>query len=94
MTNELKEQILKLSKRIEDEFEIEILEELTEFFEEEEYANLLLDTKVKKIKLFGDKDELSFIGFYLGDYHITFNFEYGEDEEGPYYDVEVEILNV
>ena len=54
-------------------------------------ADLILNTKLKKIDYFVEK-EGNGVGFYLGDFQITFFVEIGEDEEGPYYEATAEIL--
>jgi hypothetical protein len=54
-------------------------------------ADLILNTKLKKIDYFVEKDDAG-VGFYLGDFQITFFVEYGEDEDGPYYEATAEII--
>jgi hypothetical protein len=67
----------------------EDMKELVEL--REDIAELILNTKLKKIEYFVEKDEKG-VGFYLGDFQITFFVEYGEDEEGPYYEATAEII--
>lgn len=57
-----------------------------------EIKELILETKLKKINYFADEENKKFVGLNIGEYNISFDFEYGEDEEGPYYDVEAFIV--
>jgi len=89
----------KLAKRVEQlskrflELGYDIGEEIEELVsQKEEIATYLLENKVKKIKLFEDK-ETNEIGFSMDDKEVSFFLEYGEDEDGEYFDIErIEIL--
>ena len=48
---------------------------------------------LKKIEYFADDEGSDYVGFTLEDDQIVFNIETGEDEEGPWYEASVEILN-
>lgn len=56
-------------------------------------AEKILDYKMKKIAYFSDDEGETYVGFTLEDVQIVFNIEVGEDEEGPWYEASVEILN-
>lgn len=59
----------------------------------QDIAELILNTKIKKIEYFDDKEN-NRVGMYIANLHITFQFIYGEDEEGPWYEVDCHILDV
>lgn len=65
--------------------------ELTEI--RPDIAEKILNYKMKKIAYFSDEEGETHVGFTLEDVQIVFNIEIGEDEEGPWYEVSVEILN-
>lgn len=56
-------------------------------------AELILTTKLKSIDYFAD-EENNRAGFYIANLHITFQYIYGEDEEGPWYEVDCHVLDV
>lgn len=59
----------------------------------EDISEKILNFKLKKIEYFSDEEGESYVGFTLEDVQILFNIEVGEDEEGPWYEASVEILN-
>ena len=82
-----KEMREKLDRRV-----VAMEEDMKELVEmRTDIGELILTTKLKKIEYFVEK-ESNGVGFYLGDFQITFFVEYGEDEEGPYYEATAEIL--
>lgn len=83
--NVILEEINKRGFDIREEF-LELMEENPEIKEK------ILETKLKKITYFADEEDKKFVGLNIADYNISFDFEYGEDEEGPYYDVEAFIV--
>ncbi len=56
-------------------------------------AEKILDFKMKKIAYFSDEEGETYVGLTLEDVQLVFNIEVGEDEEGPWYEASVEILN-
>ncbi|MDP0488490.1 MAG: hypothetical protein Q7K36_03150, partial [Fusobacterium sp. JB020] len=92
----MEEKLMKLMNRINEEFQkrgYEIEEDLKELIETNEtVASELANTKFKKIEFFDVKDENS-VGFTLEDLQVSFYLEYGEDEEGPWYEATAEIVN-
>lgn len=67
-------------------------EDLLELAEmREDIAERLENTKFKKIEFYEDK-ELHSVGMTLEDVQIEFFITEGEDEEGPWYEVEAEII--
>lgn len=89
------EEILKKIERINAEFEKKdffIKEDLIELFTEREDLREKLDNiKFKKIEFF-DIEEENCIGFTLEDVQINFFVEFGEDEEGEWYEATAEIM--
>jgi len=90
----------KLNRRlsvISDKFEelgYELREEVFELAEiREDIAEKILNFKLKKIEYFADDEGSDYVGFTLEDVQIVFHVETGEDEEGPWYEASVEILN-
>ena len=85
----------KLTKRIAREFEkmgYTLEEDLLELAEmREDIAERLENTKFKKIEFYEDK-ELHSVGMTLEDVQIEFFITEGEDEEGPWYEAEAEII--
>ena len=95
LEKELKEKldrrVVAISQKLE-ELGFELEEDMKELVEmRPDIAELILTTKLKKIEYFVEK-EGNGVGFYLGDLQITFFVEYGEDEEGPYYEATAEII--
>lgn len=90
------EEILGKIDRINTEFEKKdffIEEDLMELFEEREDLREKLDAiKFKKIEFFTVEDE-NCIGFTLDDVQVNFFVEFGEDEEGPWYEATAEIIS-
>ena len=56
-------------------------------------AEKILNFKLKNIQYFSDDEGSSYVGFTLEDVQVVFHIEIGEDEEGPWYEASVEILN-
>ena len=51
-------------------------------------------TKLKKIEYFYNEEQ-HLIGFLLGHLHITFILEYGQDDDGEYFDIaECRVLDI
>lgn len=73
----------------------DLREDLDELIEQRpDIANLIVTTKLKKIEYFQDVEQ-NFLGFLVGHLHITFMMEFGEDEEGSFYDVlECRVLDI
>ena len=71
-----------------------IKEDLDEFFyERADIVERLDKIKYNKIEFFDFKEgEQNSVGFTLDDAQIEFFLTYGEDEEGPWYEAEAEIL--
>ena len=95
LNQEIKEKldrrVVAMSEKM-SELGFELEEDMKELVEmREDIAELILTTKLKKIDYFVEK-EGNGVGFYLGDFQITFFVEYGEDEEGPYYEATAEII--
>jgi len=87
----LNRRVVAISKKM-SELGFELEEDMKELIEmRDDIAELILTTKLKKIKYFVEK-EGNGVGFYLGDLQITFFIEYGEDDEGLYYEATAEIL--
>lgn len=88
--------VVGLVGKINEEFKrrgFEIEEDLIELVESsEEVEKALLETKFKKIEFFNIPEENS-VGFTLEDIQVSFYLEYGEDEEGPWYEASAEIVN-
>ncbi|MBC2851945.1 hypothetical protein H5J22_11105 [Cetobacterium sp. 8H] len=89
------EEILKKIDRINDEFEKRdffIKEDLIELFQEREDLRTKLDEiKFKKIEFFNIAEE-DCVGFTFDDVQVNFFVEFGEDEEGPWYEATAEII--
>lgn len=90
MTEKLQKNLEKISKEFERRgyFLEEDLYELVE--EREDIAERIENIKFNKIEFFNIKEEDS-IGFTLEDVQINFFVEFGEDEEGPWYEATAEI---
>ncbi len=93
----LDEKTLHKIENINREFEKRgffIKEDLNDFFEERtEIVQRLEKIKYNKIEFFDFKEEEQHsVGFTLDDAQIEFFLTYGEDEEGPWYEAEAEIL--
>ncbi|STO31554.1 Uncharacterised protein [Fusobacterium necrogenes] len=91
----LSEKLLKKIGSISKEFEkrgYTLEEDLVELVKtREDIAQKLENTKFKKIEFFQD-EELHSIGLTLEDVQIEFFVTEGEDEQGPWYEAEVEII--
>jgi len=59
----------------------------------EDIAEKILNYKMKKIEYFAGEEGESYVGLTLEDVQLVFHVELGEDEEGPWYEATVEILN-
>ncbi|RUA08307.1 MAG: hypothetical protein DSY38_01865 [Fusobacteria bacterium] len=91
LMEKLDRRVVAISEKMK-ELGFDLEEDMRELVElREDIAELILTTKLKKISYFVEKDNKG-VGFYLGDLQITFFLEYGEDEEGPYYEATVEII--
>lgn len=88
--------IEKIVKKIDEEFKkrgFEITEDLNELVETtESVAKALANTNFNNIEIFQVNEENA-IGFTLDEMQVNFFIEYGEDEEGPWYEASVEIIN-
>ncbi|MCI6151817.1 MULTISPECIES: hypothetical protein [Fusobacterium] len=88
--------IEKIVKKIDEEFKnrgFEITEDLIELVETtESVSKALANTNFNNIEIF-QVDEENAIGFTLDEMQVNFFIEYGEDEEGPWYEASVEIIN-
>jgi len=90
ITEELSKRLESVSKKFE-EFGFDLKGDLVELAEtSEEISKRLLDTKFKKIHFFHEEDSNS-VGFTLDDVQVEFFVEYGEDEEGKWYEATAEI---
>lgn len=89
------EKTLKKITNINSEFEKRgffIKEDLEEFFQEREDMLAALEKiKYNKIEFFSVESSNS-VGFTLDEAQVEFFLFTGEDEEGPWYEVEAEIL--
>lgn len=77
------------------EFGYDIREDLNELVEQRpDIAELVVNFKLKKVEYFHDPEQ-NLIGFLIANLHITFILEFGEDEEGTFYDVaECRVLDI
>lgn len=91
----ISEKLVKRIGTISREFEklgYNLEEDLLELAEmREDIAEKLENTKYKKIEFYEDK-ELHSVGMTLEDVQIEFFITEGEDEEGPWYEAEAEII--
>lgn len=89
------EELLKRIEKINSEFEKRdffLKEDLIELFEtREDLREKLENTKPKKIEFFSIEEE-NCVGFTLEDVQVNFFVEFGEDEEGPWYEATAEIV--
>ncbi|MCX3065969.1 MAG: hypothetical protein ACRC8F_07885 [Cetobacterium sp.] len=89
------EELMKKIDRINEEFEKReffIKEDILELFEQREDLVEKLDAiKFKKIEFFTVEDE-NCVGFTLEDVQVNFFIEFGEDEEGEWYEATAEII--
>ncbi|MGL4653905.1 hypothetical protein [Cetobacterium sp.] len=90
------EELMKKIDRVNEEFEKRdffIKEDIIELFEQrEDLAEKLDSTKFKKIEFFTVADE-NCVGFTLEDVQVNFFIEFGEDEEGEWYEATAEIIS-
>ncbi|MDO4689789.1 MAG: hypothetical protein Q4A58_00605 [Fusobacterium sp.] len=91
----LDEKLLKKIKTINENFiklgfdlETDLIELLTE---REDIRKKIENTKYKKMTFARDEENNSYI-LNLEDCQLSFDILYGEDEEGPWYEVECNIL--
>ncbi|MCF2612206.1 MULTISPECIES: hypothetical protein [Fusobacterium] len=86
----------KLVRKIDEEFKkrgFEITEDLEELVETTPSVEKALgNTNFNSIEIF-QVDEENAIGFTLDEMQVNFFIEYGEDEEGPWYEASAEIIN-
>lgn len=77
------------------EFGYDLREDLNELIEQRpDIADLIVNTKLKKVEYFHDEEQ-NFLGFLVGNLHITFMLEFDQDEEGNFYDVaECRVLDI
>ncbi|MBP6407851.1 MAG: hypothetical protein KA277_00080 [Fusobacteriaceae bacterium] len=91
----------KLNRRLDvigeklQEFGYDLREDLNDLIEQRpDIAELIVTSKLKKIEYFHDTEQ-NFLGFLIGNLHITFMLEFDEDEEGTFYDVsECRVLDI
>lgn len=91
----------KLKRRLDfigeklNEFGYDLREDLDELIEQRpDIAELILNTKLKKIEYFYDEEQY-YLGFLVGNLHITFILEFDQDEDGEFYDVaECRVLDI
>ena len=90
------EKLQKTVERIIEEFKkrgYDIKEDVIELVEgRSDVAKALMETKFKNIEFF-NVDEENSVGFTLEDMQVNFFIEYGEDEEGKWYEASAEIIN-
>ena len=87
----LERRVVAMSEKM-TELGFDLEEDMRELVEmRSDIGDLILNTKLKKISYFVEKEEKG-VGFYLGDLQITFFVEIGEDEDGPYYEATAEII--
>lgn len=90
------EKLLKTVEKIIEEFNrrgYDIAEDVVELVENRaDVAEKLEATKFKNIEFF-NVDEENSVGFTLDDMQVNFFIEYGEDEEGKWYEASAEIIN-
>ncbi len=90
------EKLLKTVEKIIEEFNrrgYDIAEDVVELVESrEDVAEKLEAVKFKNIEFF-NVDEENSVGFTLDDMQVNFFVEYGEDEEGKWYEASAEIIN-
>lgn len=77
-----------------DEFGYDMREDFDDLLDQEpELKEVILNNKLKKIEYFHDKEN-NRVGLLIANLHITFEFTYGEDEGGPWYEVDCHILDI
>ena len=90
------EKLQKTVERIIEEFKkrgYDIGEDVIELVDgRSDVAKALMETKFKNIEFF-NVDEENSVGFTLEDMQVNFFIEYGEDEEGKWYEASAEIIN-
>lgn len=90
------EKLLKTVEKIIEEFNkrgYDIAEDVIELVDSrDDVASRLEQTKFKNIEFFSVDEENS-VGFTLDDMQVNFFVEYGEDEEGKWYEASAEIIN-
>ena len=90
------EKLLKTVEKIIEEFNkrgYDIAEDVVDLVESrEDVAEKLEAVKFKNIEFF-NVDEENSVGFTLDDMQVNFFVEYGEDEEGKWYEASAEIIN-
>lgn len=90
------EKLLKTVEKIIEEFNrrgYDIAEDVVELVESrQDVAEKLEAVKFKNIEFF-NVDEENSVGFTLDDMQVNFFVEYGEDEEGKWYEASAEIIN-
>lgn len=90
ISEELKNRLNNISDKFQ-EYGFTLREDLVELVElNEDIAVKLENTKFKKIHFFHDEESNS-VGFTLDDVQVEFFVEYGEDEEGKWYEATAEI---
>lgn len=91
----LEEKVLKKIKTINENFMklgFDLEEELIELLQERnDIKERIENIKYKKITFLKDEENNSYI-MNLEDCQISFDILYGEDEEGPWYEVDCNIL--
>ncbi len=72
---------------------VDLMDDLKELVEDRtDIGEKILENKLKNIEY--TYVEEKYVGFLLDDVQVGFVFEYGEDEDGPYYDIIAEIINL
>lgn len=91
----LEEKLLKKIKTINEnfiKFGFDLEEDIIQLLEErEDIKERIENTKYKKMTFSKDEENNSYI-LNLEDCQISFDILYGDDEEGPWYEVECNIL--
>ncbi|MGF6907514.1 hypothetical protein [Fusobacterium sp. PH5-44] len=90
ISEELKNKLNNISDKFQ-EYGFNLKEDLIELVELNENVAVKLEgTKFKKIHFFHEEESNS-VGFTLEDIQVEFFVEYGEDEEGKWYEASAEI---
>ncbi len=92
MSKKLEKMIVKIDTNFK-EMGYDILEDIRELVDTTESVRRALEeTSPSKIDFFQVEEENS-VGFTLDEMQVNFFIEEGEDEEGPWYEAYVEIVN-
>lgn len=89
----LNRRVEAISEKMQELCQVDLSGDLKELVEQRpDIGEKILNFKLKKIEY--SYVEEKYVGFLLEDVQVGFIFEYGEDEEGPYYDIIAEIINL